>query len=95
MRAPSIMQDCKKCIVTGAVSGLDVHHVYPGNPNRRISDENGFWVYLRHDVHMALHARMHPFDQLMDELKVACQEAFEGMGGTREEFMRLIGRSYL
>ena len=32
------------------------HHVYPGNPNRRISEENGFKVYLcpgHHEFTMA------------------------------------------
>ena len=95
MRAPSIMQDDKKCIVTGATCGLDCHHIYFGNPNRRISDENGFWVWLRHDVHMALHERMEPFGRLDGKLKMACQEAFEAMGHTRDEFIRLIGRNYL
>lgn len=95
MRSPSIMQDSKKCLVTGAEYGLDCHHIYFGNPNRRISDENGFWVWLRHDVHMALHGRIHPYSQLDGELKRACQQAFEAQGHTRAEFMRLIGRNYL
>lgn len=95
MRRQSIMQDEKKCIVTGATSGLDCHHIYFGNPNRRISDENGLWVWLRHDVHMALHNRIGPFERLDGELKRACQQAYEAEGHTRDAFMRLIGRSYL
>ena len=95
MRADSILQDEKKCLVTGATYGLDCHHVYFGNPNRRISDEHGFWIWLRHDVHMMLHNRMKPFEKLDWELKRACQQVYEAEGHTREAFIRLIGRNYL
>lgn len=92
--AKSILQDERKCIVTGAVDGLDLHHIYHG-PLRTISDRMGFTCYLNHRVHMALHSHQHPFENLDYELKRACQEAFEGMGHTRREFMAIIGRSYL
>lgn len=83
------------CFVTLSPVELDCHHIYFGNPNRGISDENGFWVYMRHDVHMALHDRREPYAQLDADLKRMCQRRFEELGGTREEFMALIGRSYL
>lgn len=95
MRKPSIMQDDRRCIVSGFDYGLDAHHIYFGNSNRLISNENGFWCYLRHDIHMALHARQKPFEKLDEVLKIRCQAIFEANGGTREEFMRLIGRNYL
>lgn len=94
-RAESILQDTKACIVTGATEGLDCHHIYFGNPNRRISDENGFWCWLRHDVHMKLHERAWPYEELDGFLKTLCQREFEYRGGTRGEFMALIGRNYL
>lgn len=93
-RHASTMQDCKRCYVTGAESGLDCHHIYFGNPNRRISDENGFWVWLRHDVHMALHARREPFAGLDGQLKCECQRRFE-RDNSRAAFVELIGRNYL
>lgn len=93
--ADSIMQDERACFVTGTPYGIDLHHIYFGNPRRRISDENGFTVYLRHDIHMALHDRRRPWDNLDATLKVACQMEFERRGHTREEFIALIGRSYL
>lgn len=94
-RKQSIMQTDKRCIVTGATDGLDCHHIYFGNPNRRISDENGFWVWIRHDVHMRLHDKRPPYELLDKQLKRLCQARFEESVGTREEFMRLIGRNYL
>ena len=95
VRAPSIMQDEKRCIVTGCEIGLDCHHIYFGNPNRRISDEHGFWVWIRHDVHMRLHDRRPPYERLDGQLKRLCQAKFEESGGTRDEFIALIGRNYL
>lgn len=93
--AKSIMQTERVCYITGTTQDIDLHHIYFGNPRRRISDENGFTVYLRHDIHMALHDHRRPFQALDHTLKMACQRKFEEMGHTREEFMRLIGRSYL
>lgn len=77
------------------VSTAIIEHIYFGNPNRRISEENGFWVWLRHDIHMALHSRTKPFQNLDYELKRACQTAYEYDGHTRDEFRSLIGKSYL
>lgn len=93
--AKSIMQAEKVCYISGTTYGLDKHHVYPGNPNRRISEENGFWVWLRHDIHMAAHERRPPFDSLLLDLQLDCQRKFEALGHSREEFRALIGRSYL
>lgn len=85
--------DTPFCFVTCRTDRLDVHHIYPG-PNRRASDEHGFWVYLTHDVHMALHDARTPCQGLKRELQELCQAKFEE-NHTREEFMGIIGRSYL
>lgn len=93
--AKSIMQDEKRCFVTGTSYGIDLHHIYFGNPRRKISDRNGFTVYLRHDIHMALHDHRKPFENLDSQLKRMCQAVYEKQGHTRKEFVALIGRSYL
>ena len=89
----SIMQDEKKCYVTGAESGLDLHHIYAGK-NRQASDRNGFTVWLAHPVHMALHAHQRPFETLDARLRRDCQRKFEETH-SRAEFMAIIGASYL
>lgn len=92
---PSIMQpDEKRCYVTGYQSMLDKHHVIHGF-NRNAADELGLWVWLRHDIHMKLHAHQHPFESLDLQLKVEAQKCFEARGHTRDEFMQIFGRSYL
>lgn len=94
-RTPSIMQlDEKRCYITGYQSMLDCHHIFHGF-NRNASDDLGCWVWLRHDLHMALHSHSKPCETLDHDLKVICQKRFEEMGHTREEFIRIFGRSYI
>lgn len=85
----SILQDNKECYITGATNGLDKHHVFNG-PLRKWSDTEGLWVWLRHDVHMAIHNSP---DQ-MRRLKQAGQRAYEEKH-SREEFMAHAHKNYL
>lgn len=90
----SILQGTKECYVSGATEGLHKHHIFAGNPRRRISEENGFWVWLRWDWHNGAGYGVH-FNRVFDlKLKQECQEEFEKTH-SREEFIRLIGKSYL
>lgn len=73
-----------------------ISHIYFGNPLRRISEENGFWVYLAGWLHNqsadGVHGKNgHELDMM---LKRHCQMKYEETH-SREEFMRLIGRNYL
>lgn len=89
--ARSIMQDDKVCFVSGSTVQLDRHHVYAGLANRKISEKYGCWCWLRHDIHMELHDRNKELDKM---LRRVCQEKFEETH-TRDEFMRIFGKSYL
>lgn len=90
----SILQSVRECYITGATDGLHRHHIYFGNPLRKISEDNGFWVWLRWDWHNGADYGVH-FNRAFDlDLKRACQEKYEETH-SREEFRRLIGRSYL
>lgn len=96
-RKPSILQTEKKCFLTGYEGeGLDCHHIFFGIANRKISDENGFWVWLRHDFHIADSPNKTPHNDPETDLylKKRCQEKYEETH-SREEFIALIGRNYL
>lgn len=93
-RSKSVMQDEKRCWATGAVSGLDQHHVFKGS-RRKHSEDYGLWIWLRHDVHMALHDHCPPWETLENDLKPEAQRAFEAAGGSREEFRLIFGANYL
>lgn len=89
----SILQSEKRCFVTGRTYGLHKHHIY-GGPNRRISEKCGFFVYLIPELHNTSNKGVH-FNKDFDMyLKKSCQTEFEKIY-TRDEFMVLIGRSYL
>lgn len=93
MRTPSLLQPDgqKECFLTGCQSGLDLHHIYPGIANRKLSDEWGCWVWLKHSIHMDLHDR----DKKLDLwLKQECQRAFEKQYN-RKTFRAVFGKSYL
>ena len=90
----SIMQDIRERYITGDTHALHKHHIYFGNPNRRISEAWGFWVWLRWDWHNGAEYGVH-FNRDLDlRLKRACQERFEE-NHTRDQFRQIIGKSYL
>lgn len=84
------MQDTKECYVTGATSWLDKHHDLHG-PRRRAAEKWGCWVWLKHDIHMALHGGDTALDR---RLKRECQSRFEELYG-HEKWMQVFGKSYL
>lgn len=86
----SIMQNDKRCYVSGVTTNLDKHHILHG-PRRKQAEIYGCWVWLRHDIHMALHSSDTELD---NRLKRECQEVFESIYG-HEKFMQVFGKSYL
>lgn len=99
----SILQDWKVCYLTKMVDfpdsmggKLDKHHVFFGSSDRKISEDNGFWVWLRHDHHIADAPHDSPHNNRAVDLRLKrdCQRKYEE-SHTREEFMSLMGRNYL
>jgi hypothetical protein len=92
---PECTRATKRCFHTGRTDNLQIHHIYFGNPNRKISDENGFWVWLTAEYHnQNSRVDVHHDAEFDLELKRLCQAKYEETHG-RDEFIRLIGRSYL
>lgn len=89
----SILQEEKECYITGSKINLHLHHIYPGS-NRKISDREGFFIWLRADWHVGQMYSVHENADLMIRLKQECQKKYEETH-SREEFIRLIGRNYL
>lgn len=93
--AKSILQSEKQCYITGSTYNLHKHHIYAGS-RRKISEDNGFWVYLIGHYHNQSNDGVHGKNgQELDlKLKQDCQRKYEETHN-REEFMRLIGKNYL
>lgn len=86
-RDPEICEVCGKFIY----GGRDKHHVMNGAAYRQKSEEDGLYVYLHHNCHMWLHE--HPIS--MRTFKQRAQRYYEENIGTREEFIKRYGKSYL
>ena len=84
----SILQSKKESYISEQTYGLEEHHIYFGTGKRKISEQNGLKVWLTYLVHGKYG---HELDL---RLKQECQKEYE-KNHTREEFIRLIGKSYL
>ena len=95
MRSQSILQTEKECYITKSIFNLHRHHIYAGS-RRQISEDNGFWVYLTGVLHNQSNDGVHGKNGHALDLKLKrdCQRKFEETH-SREEFRRLIGKSYL
>lgn len=94
--AKSIMQVEKQCYLCGNTIGLDCHHIFGGNPNRANSEKYGLKVWLCNNFTTNhCHSNIHKGGQLMDYLHRDGQKRFEEIHGSRDEFIKIFGRSYL
>ena len=85
--------DMDHCIYTGSAQ-VERHHLY-GGPNKALSERYGFIAPLRYDLHPN-GAHVGEQGPAVDEdLKKRCQEYYEAHYGTREQFIKEFGRSFL
>lgn len=73
---------------------LHEHHIFEGNPNRKLSEEYGLKVYLCLEHHLTGAEAAHKNKDVMDFLHQEGQQAFEQMH-TRKEFCDIFDRNYL
>lgn len=91
----SVLQEEKKCFVTGSTMGLHKHHIF-GAFNRDNSEKYGLWVWLKWDRHVNCSPHRTPHNDATVDLmlKKIAQRKFEETH-SREEFMQIFGRNYL
>lgn len=91
-----LTDDLKHCYVTGS-NNVAIHHVFPGNGRRKLCENYGFIVPLEPYLHNLSRISVHsnPNKGLDLQLKQKCQQYFEAHCGSRSEFIRLFGKSYL
>lgn len=85
--------DMDHCYFTGTAP-VERHHIF-GGANRKNSEKYGFIIPLRPDIHPnGVYAGQSA--KLIDvKLKTMAQEYFEREYGTRDDFRRIFGKSYL
>lgn len=97
----SILQDqsCKQCYLCMLLEGdyrekqVEDHHIYFG-PNRKNSEIQGFKVNLCIHHHREGKKAVHQNRENDLLLKKICQREYE-RDHSREEFVQMVGRSYL
>ena len=89
-----VQEDLTRCYVCGR-EPAQIHHVFFGWSNRQNSEKYGYVVGLCFDHHTG-HMGVHTGNKSLElELKRMCQEDFEKNIGTRDEFRKIFGKSYL
>ena len=81
------------CIVCGSPY-VQIHHCIYGTANRRLSDKYGLIVPLCSEHHTGM-SGVHFQKDFDTWLKQQAQKRFEEVHGTREDFRRIFGKSYL
>lgn len=89
----SILQSEKESFLSRRTRNLHKHHIYFGNPGRKLSEKWGCWCWLTADEHVGSMGA-HNNRDLDLYLKRICQKAFEERHG-HPAFMEVFGRNYL
>lgn len=91
----TVLQIEKECLVCGTSYNLHDHHIFFGTSNRKQSEKYGLKVWLCARHHNMSSEGVH-FNRHLDlKLKKMAQEYYESHYGTREEFRKEFGKSYL
>lgn len=90
--AKSKLQGYKYCVNCGVTYELDSHHCLHGTANRKIAEKYGLKVWLCHKCHMDLHDWNTELDRA---LQIRAQRYYESNIGTRKDFIREFGKSYI
>lgn len=87
----SVLQNERECMICGTTTGLHRHHCLHGTSNRKNAEKYGLWVFLcaRH------HAEVHAHSALDRKFKQLAQRHFEENYGTRKDFIRIFGKSWI
>lgn len=91
----SIIQTKKECFFCRKTYGLEDHHIFFGEKNRRWSEKYGLKVWLCHYHHRDNVNGVHGLAaQKRKHLEKIGQEAFEEKYG-HKKFMDIFGRNYI
>lgn len=90
---PVLTDDMEHCLLCGRPA--EWHHVFGGSGNRKLSDKYGYIVPLCPEHHRTGTFAVHRNRGTDLMIKQRAQKHFEDHNGTREEFIKIFGRSWL
>ena len=85
--------DMDHCYFTGSAP-VERHHIF-GGANRKISEKYGFVIPLRPDLHPNGAFAGDDAHRMDINLKQMAQKYFEDHHGSREDFRKIFGKSWL
>lgn len=89
-------QYCFLCGRNGNGDPLEEHHIFGGNPGRKLSEHDGLKVYLcGFRCHRNGKEAAHQSRKTREYLQMTGQKAWEETYGTREEFINRYGKNYI
>ncbi len=88
-----LTDDMDTCMFTGSPY-IERHHVF-GGANKALSEKYGYIAPLRYDLHPNGANRGSDAGDIDIILKQRCQTHYEQHHGTREQFIKEFGKSYL
>jgi len=88
----SLLSNAKKCYVCGSEYNIEKHHVIFGTANRKKADDDGLWCYLCHRDHQAVHNQDIWEKKALQKIG---QEKWESHFGSKDDFIKRYGKSYL
>ena len=92
----SILPENQKgvCYLCGSRRMIEEHHIFFGHGYRDLSEEHGMKVYLCLECHQERPEAVHRCRETDLYLKRTAQEEFEKQN-TRQQFIKIFGKSYL
>lgn len=91
--AKSIVQKERECLICGDTYHLELHHIFYGTANRKLSDKYGLTCYLC-KYHHTGRAGIHFNKEIDDKVKRFAQTKFEEVYKDKD-FLKIFGRNYL
>ena len=88
------MQTRKECLYCRTSNNLHSHHIFFGTANRKLSEKRGLKVWLCMEHHTGPDG-VHFNPERDRRLKQVGQLVYEKKYGTRDDFIKEFGRSYL
>lgn len=94
---PSIIpgDNPKICYICGRRNNIEEHHIFFGPALRTVSEDKGLKVHLCIECHRVGPRAVHRCKEVNLYFKRIAQRAFENKNGSREDFIKLIGKNYL
>ena len=93
-------EEDQKCFICGKRGVVNIHHIMSGVSNRKNSEEDGLKIYLCPNCHADIHDRGKVFISKWQyitesDIKAFGQRKWEETYGTREEFIKRYGKSWI